>query len=694
MPRAEKKVTDSQIFCSDIAGANCLFAAIVRSKIGGGRLLGVDFAEDATEEERRRCRIIRAEDIPGENSLGIPGVRLLCQGEIRYAGEPVAILVSDDEELSRRMVDGGKVEARVRLPDSAPKNSENQEPGERRILAKTIRKSENYDPRSAGNARFSVTGEWKCSIAPFRARETNRAFVQPFPNGKFLVHAPNQWLSSMEEAISKSCRIPKGSILIDRTLVSARGTNAIVLNEQAAAEAVLCAKITGRPVSLSYSRDEQEEFVERAAEISVRHTTSLDEDGRIVSMDVRIDADVGLSCAFSEEIADRLAVSATGALRPLQFRVSAKVYSSSGAPRTVDLSSIAMHTFHALQRQLSRIHGRTGISPVKIMRMNLDRKSATLGAVGFEELLDRASAPLRKSVRQEDPGATRDDVFRAKERLQEGFEPSEFDRKLCAYFMEGKSKRLSEKIAPYVQNPRGIAISMAAEGNGYSKRNQALRTQMRPDGKFVIDSLAISPPNWGIWTRTVNEILKIDRNMVFLSPTIEQLKRNGWPDTLCENVGIRTHLLKKCCLKTLGGQGDVECRLFDEGDGRPEFFSAAGGVCTLEIEIDPCTMSVEITRAFVAIDCGRVFNVQAAKRTVRTEFQKILGTLVRGRRVGLRSLEVEFVESAKDPRQIGSLLLSLVPGAFASALSVALGREIGSLPVTGEELYNAGEIHP
>ena len=70
----------------------------------------------------------------------------------------------------------------------------------------------------------------------------------------------------------------------------------------------------------------------------------------------------------------------------------------------------------------------------------------------------------------------------------------------------------------------------------------------------------------------------------------------------------------------------------------------------------------------------------------RLEIQKQLPQLMEGKLLSCNDIRIQFMESDGEPKQIGNIIDSVVPAAFASAVSVARGRTISRLPITERDI--------
>ncbi|MBL4295680.1 xanthine dehydrogenase molybdopterin binding subunit [Vibrio fluvialis] len=99
---AEKQVSGEAQFLDDYATPRgCLHAAVVTSAIAKGQVSSVDLS--AVSQADGVVRVLTADDIPGEKDIGTifkGDPLLMLNGEIRYFGQPIALVLATSHELA------------------------------------------------------------------------------------------------------------------------------------------------------------------------------------------------------------------------------------------------------------------------------------------------------------------------------------------------------------------------------------------------------------------------------------------------------------------------------------------------------------------------------------------------------------------------------------------------------------------
>lgn len=99
---AEKQVSGEAQFLDDYATPRgCLHAAVVTSAIAKGQVSSVDLS--AVSQADGVVRVLTADDIPGEKDIGTifkGDPLLMLNGEIRYFGQPIVLVLATSHELA------------------------------------------------------------------------------------------------------------------------------------------------------------------------------------------------------------------------------------------------------------------------------------------------------------------------------------------------------------------------------------------------------------------------------------------------------------------------------------------------------------------------------------------------------------------------------------------------------------------
>ena len=107
----------------------------------------------------------------------------------------------------------------------------------------------------------------------------------------------------------------------------------------------------------------------------------------------------------------------------------------------------------------------------------------------------------------------------------------------------------------------------------------------------------------------------------------------------------------------------------------------------MELELDASAYKEFVKGIWLVIDCGEIFSIKAAETAVRLSVRQELEHLMEDASVGCAAISVSFIQSNSPPCQIDRIVHNLIPAAFASAVSQALGAPLTTLPCTKKMFF-------
>ena len=293
-PDGTAKVQGGFAFSSDMWAENMLWGATLRSPHPHARLVSID-ASAAWKIPGVEC-IITADDVPG-----VPNYGLIMQDQpvfartgdtVRYLGEPVAAVAADHPETCRRAMAAIKVTYEVLEPvtdpercidgSAAPIHPDGNVYRHQRIIT--------GDQSIVGAIQVEGTYEIGMQDQAFLGLEAALAVPDSGATGVELYIA-TQWLHEDRKQIAACLGLPEEKV---RLVLGGVG-GAFGAREDISLQVHTCllALRTGRPVRISYSREESfyGHVHRHPAKIWMRH--HADTEGRILRIESRMVFDGG-----------------------------------------------------------------------------------------------------------------------------------------------------------------------------------------------------------------------------------------------------------------------------------------------------------------------------------------------------------------------------------------------------------------
>lgn len=725
----KKKRTSEKIFSleakdfySDYSSEDMLFGSLVRSPAITGNVSNITIPELPED-----YFFFTAKDIPEKNKIEINGteIQIFADGPVSYNGEVLGIVIGSDqkkvEQLARDAeisfdinslesafqsvekkykhpaIDLGKsmkdlsrlVEELNDLPslDTVQTTRKSTLYADSKTLASRVIRTGLYKSLSHEKAEEEIfsedvlefSGTWELKQADSLWQETSGAFCK-MENNILHVCTATKWSFLLQDILCQALGLSEEKIIIHKTKTSGMFSNGIWKNAVLATQIALGSFLTGKPVKLVYTQEEQDKFMKPGIQTVISYKTGVTKDGILKSMDIDIDVNAGSQNPFAQEIIDRLLIASTGIYRPENLYINARAVTSRTPPTSIYPRIIDGQSFYALESHLQQITEELHLSPDDFRLMNLQEKKKTF--------------PF--SVLQTNPESAFSKVLTV----------SDFNRKFFSFQINATRRAQKQNESFFALPLRGIGFSCAYEGSGYFGKtiyscDQKMEVTFNSSDDIEIHSIKPSPIVETIWKRAAADILETEPSNIKINSVFPADEIPNMPEETSSNISVMTFLLKKCCqdiqkkrfhdpvpIKVKKQLSPSQKNKWDNETfkGSP-FFTTSFASCVVEIELDPYTYSEKIKGIWMVIDCGKLFDMKAAERTTKLAIQQELTTLVENQTVDYDSINIEFITSDNEPGQIGELVHNTLPAAFSSALSLALSTQINTLPASQSLLF-------
>ena len=253
-PDGTLKVTGEFAYASDLWHDDMVWGVTLRSPHPHARIRSIDITEAL--KLPGVTAILTADDVPGENSVGLEHADqpVLADGVVRYQGEAVALVAADHPETARRaaariVVDYQVLPAltdpRRALDDDVPQVNEHGN----LVRHLTLRRG---DPEATAPVVVSLDFEVGMQDQAFLGPESGLAV--PAEDGGVDLFVATQWLHVDQRQVCRALGLPPEKVRL--TLAGVGGAFGGREDLSVHVHACLLALRTGRPVKMSYGREE------------------------------------------------------------------------------------------------------------------------------------------------------------------------------------------------------------------------------------------------------------------------------------------------------------------------------------------------------------------------------------------------------------------------------------------------------
>ncbi|XP_028176684.1 xanthine dehydrogenase 1-like [Ostrinia furnacalis] len=293
------------IFANDLPRQNNeVFGAFVKANAPPGSIIeGFDISE--ASKLPGVIKLYSAKDIPGINNFTPPIIPLLagveevlCTNEVKYFGQPAAIIVAEREKTAVKAAELVKVKyksATNRKPLITIKDVLKSNDSEARIHKDIVIQPENIGK----NVKHVIKGEFTLGSQYHFQMETQTSVVIPSEDG-MDVYAATQWLDLTNVAIAKCLNISVNKVnVVVRRLGGAYGAKVTRATHIACAAAIV-SHLQGKPCRFILPVETNMKSVGKRASSNCKYEIGVDDDGKIQYLKNVMYSDSGIS--FNENM--------------------------------------------------------------------------------------------------------------------------------------------------------------------------------------------------------------------------------------------------------------------------------------------------------------------------------------------------------------------------------------------------------
>jgi CO/xanthine dehydrogenase Mo-binding subunit len=402
------KVKGAFDYSSDLAAPGMLWGDTLRSPHAHARIVSVDLSRALAMPGVHA--ILTHADVPGRKTYGLefPDQPVLAIDRVRYVGEPVAVVAADHPEQGRQALAAIAVEYAPLEPVVDMERALEQEPlhPDRPTMGhgylddprpNVVRHLviRHGDPDTDGEVVVHGTYEVGIQDQAFLGPESGLAV--PDGEGGIDIHVATQWLHVDRDQVAPCLDVRPEQVRIHLAGVGGAFGGREDLSMQI--HGALLALHTGRPVKMSYDREESfTGHVHRhPARIWCEHRATRD--GRITCVRMRILLDGGAYASSSTAVASNAASFALGPYRVDNALIEATAVYTNNPPCGAMRGFGAVQTCFAAEAQLDRLAAELGIDPVELRLLNalepgdsLPTGQVVTGSLPTREVIRRAAA--------------------------------------------------------------------------------------------------------------------------------------------------------------------------------------------------------------------------------------------------------------------------------------------------------------
>jgi CO/xanthine dehydrogenase Mo-binding subunit len=400
VPRKEgvDKLLGRARYIDDIQREGMWYGATVRSTIPRGliRSIGFDRRIDWSE-----FAIATAADIPGKNHIHliVADQPCLADGKVNHCDEPIVLLAHPDKHKLREAVSAVLIEYEPLPGIFTVEESERQDAivwGADNLIKSFLLEKGDVDSAWADAAHI-VEGEYRTGAQEHLYIENNGVIAEWNGETGVTVWGSLQCPYYVHKSLLAVFDLPEDKVRVIQTETGGAFGGKEDYPSTLASHAALLALKAGHAVKMVYDRMEDLAATTKRHPSRVRHRTALDDNGKLMAMDIDVATDGGAYATLSSTVLSRATLHSPGPYVCPNVRVRAHAWATNTVPYGAFRGFGAPQTIFAIERHMDEIAATIGIDPVELRRRNFLHDGDTTATeqvmrepVILDKLLDRA----------------------------------------------------------------------------------------------------------------------------------------------------------------------------------------------------------------------------------------------------------------------------------------------------------------
>ena len=408
VPRVDgaAKVKGAAIYGDDIVLKNMLYGVCRYADIAAGRIESLDLSE--AEKVPGVVRIATWDDIPGETHIGvvIPDYPPIVDREIAFRGDVIAVVAAENYEAACQAADKIKVVYTPWIPITSVRESIS--PGARLIHSDRENNIINHHHTVKGDIEAGFAASTHIFERDYEVGFQEHAYIEPESitagyddNEQTLnIYGSVQNAHRVRGMVAKYLNLPQARVNVKRSVLGGSFGGKDDIIDHLACRAALLAKLTSRPVKITYNREQSMRESYKRHPYLMHYKIGLDDQAHIQAIKIDVLADGGSYAGQTVFVTWRSSVQAAGPYNIPNVRVDVtgvytnnnytSAYRGFGAPQVI----------FANESLMDEVAEAMGLSPIELRLRNvLKQNDTSMAGQLFSEHCVSAQEVLMKAAK-------------------------------------------------------------------------------------------------------------------------------------------------------------------------------------------------------------------------------------------------------------------------------------------------------
>ena len=393
-PDGALKVTGQFAYGSDLWMDGMLWGATLRSPCPSARIKSISIGEALATSGVHA--VLTHDDVPGANSSGLERADqpVLAEDVVRYQGEPVALVAADHPEIAAQAAK--KIRVDYELLEAVTDPVAALVPGAPPVhpAGNLVRYLKLRRGLADPSAPVVVAGDYQVGMQDQAFLGPEAGLAVPDGVGGVDLYVATQWLHVDQRQVCAALGLP-----LDRVRLTLAGVGGAFGGREDLSmhvHACMLALHTGKPVKMSYKRDESFFGHVHRHPATMHYEHGAAADGRLLYVKAKIFLDGGAYASSTPAVVGNAGTMGIGPYVVPSVRVDAYGVYTNNPPCGAMRGFGSVQTAFACEAQMDKLAAALGMDPVELRCLN----SMSLGAQAPTGQIIDSPAPVAELLRR------------------------------------------------------------------------------------------------------------------------------------------------------------------------------------------------------------------------------------------------------------------------------------------------------
>ncbi|MER6992149.1 xanthine dehydrogenase subunit D [Saccharopolyspora hirsuta] len=370
-PDGTLKVTGQFAYSSDLWVSGMVWGTTLRSPHAAARIRSIDVRKALALDGVHA--VLTHEDVPGAKTYGmkVADQPVLAIDEVRYQGEPVALVAADDPRTAKRaaalvQVDYELLEPVTDAGRALDEATRHVHPGGNLVRHVKIRHGDVAAARA--RADVVVSGEYEVGMQDQAFLGPESGLALPTEDGGVELHVSSQWLHKDLEQIAPCLGLPVDKVRL--TLAGVGGAFGGREDLSVHVHACMLALRLGKPVKMVYSREESFFGHVHRHPAKMRFEHGATRDGKLVHVKAELLMDGGAYTSTSPVVIANACYFVAGAYEVPSAEIDGFAVFSNNPPCGAMRGFGAVQSTYGCESNMDKLARELGMDPLELRLRN------------------------------------------------------------------------------------------------------------------------------------------------------------------------------------------------------------------------------------------------------------------------------------------------------------------------------------